>query len=239
MALIEYSDELPGGRHWSMRLRRGVALELTDILGGGNVATLMYNAENPLERLNLPDTLKCQHTFKINQGHCLYSDMGRILCSVIADDCGWHDATSGTCDSALVAGKWGSTSYQNESNEFVRNGRDSFLIELAKYGLGARDLVANMNWFSRVEADTDGALTLADPGAVKAGAKVVLRFEMDTIVALHTCPHPFNDELVYPRKPIGYRLFTVPPPAADDPCRILCEENRRGFQNNEIYYLGG
>ena len=88
MALIEYSDELPGGRHWSMRLRRGVALELTDILGGGNVATLMYNAENPLERLNLPDTLKCQHTFKINQGHCLYSDMGRILCSVIADDCG-------------------------------------------------------------------------------------------------------------------------------------------------------
>ena len=37
---------------------------------------------NPLERYNAPDTLKCQQTFRLTAGHCLYSDMGRIFCSV-------------------------------------------------------------------------------------------------------------------------------------------------------------
>ena len=75
--LDEYADTLPGGRHWSFRVRRGVGLQLIDLSGAGNVGMLMYNPENLLERLNLPDTLKCQHTFKLTAGHCLYSDMGR------------------------------------------------------------------------------------------------------------------------------------------------------------------
>ena len=112
MPLESYADTLPGGRHWSMRVRRGVALELVDLQGGGNVGMILYNPENPLERLNLPDTLKCQHTFKITQGHCLYSDMGRIFCSVIEDDWGWHDAACGTCNAEIVTAKWGVSSYQ-------------------------------------------------------------------------------------------------------------------------------
>ena len=79
----EYIESIPGGRHWSMTVRKGVALELTDLSGGSNVGMLIYNAENTTERLNLPDSLKCQHTFKITLGNCLYTDMGRILCSVI------------------------------------------------------------------------------------------------------------------------------------------------------------
>ena len=92
----DYAETLLGGRHCSMIIRRGVCLKLTDLSGGSNVGMLMYNLENPTERLNIPDSLKCQHTFKITQGNCLYSDMGRIFCSVVADDAGWHDATSGT-----------------------------------------------------------------------------------------------------------------------------------------------
>lgn len=67
----EYEDTLPGGRHWSFQIRRGVQMELTDLTGDGNVAMMMYNPANPLERLNLPDTLKCQHTFRLTRGHCL------------------------------------------------------------------------------------------------------------------------------------------------------------------------
>ena len=91
----KYRDILPGGRHWSFLARQGTTLELTDVEGGGNVGMLLYNPANPLERLNLPDTLKCQHTFKLTAGHCLYSDMGRIFCSITADSVGWHDASSG------------------------------------------------------------------------------------------------------------------------------------------------
>ena len=70
-------------------------------------------------------------------------------------------------------------------------------------------------------------------------AKVVLRFEMDTIVALHTCPHPLHPGGAdYPRADIGYRLFVAPPVLDTDPCRTACEENERGFRNNELMHLG-
>lgn len=233
----QYTDVLPGGRHWSMLIRRGVALRLTDVDGGANVGMLMYNPENPLERLNLPDTLKCQHTFKLTEGHCLYSDMGRIFCSVVQDDLGWHDAAGGTCNAALVRSKWGELTYQEARNDYLRSGRDCFLIELGKYGLGKRDLAANVNWFSRVDVTSAGDLQLVD-GHSAPGSTVTLRFEMNTLVALHTCPHPLNASEAYPRGSVRFELAEVPAPAEDDPCRLSREENARGYLNNALYHLG-
>ena len=233
----EYSDTLPGGRHWSMLIRRGVQMTLTDLEGGGNVGMLMYNPLNFLERLNLPDTLKCQHTFKLTTGHCLYSDMGRIFCSIIDDDLGWHDASSGTCNARIIEKKWGASSYQEDRNDYLRNGRDSFLVELAKYGLGKPDVVANMNWFSRVDVDAEGNMSLHAAHSVP-DSRVSLRFEIDTVVVMHSCPHPLNTSSSYPRSPIRYRLSPAMPVAEDDACLNSRAENKRGFANNSLYLMG-
>ena len=233
---VLYEDVLPGGCHWSFTVDAGVRLKLIDVEGGGNVAMLAYNPANPLERLNLPDTLKCQHTFRLTRGHCLYSDMGRIFCSIVADDLGWHDAASGTCNAEIVHRKWGSLSYQEARNEYHRNGRDCFLVELGKYGLGRRDFAANVNWFSRVDAAPDGTLRFCEGHSVP-GTAVTLRFEMPTLVVLHTCPHPLNPAAEYPRRPIAYQLGLADPVAEDDPCRTSREENGRGFMNNRLYSL--
>ena len=104
---IDYEDVLPGAAHWSMVLRRGRLLRLIDVEGGANVGMLLYNPQNVLERYNAPDTLKCQHTFRLTRGHCLYSDMGRIFCSIVEDTLGWHDTACGTSTQALVAERWG------------------------------------------------------------------------------------------------------------------------------------
>jgi uncharacterized protein len=80
---------------WSYALKRHHILRLTDLQGGANVATMLYNRDHFLERLNLPDTLKAQHTAKLTTGFVLYSDMGRVLCSMVTDSCGWHDPLSG------------------------------------------------------------------------------------------------------------------------------------------------
>lgn len=234
---VRYEDVLPGGSHWSFLANPGVQLQLVDIEGGGNAAMLAYNPGNPLERLNLPDTLKCQHTFRLTRGHCLYSDMGRIFCSVVADDVGWHDASSGTCNAGIVRRKWGKRPYQQARNDYYRNGRDSFLVELGKYGLGRRDFAANVNWFSRVDVADDGTMRFVDAHS-KPGDSVTLRFEMPTLVVLHTCPHPLNAAPEYPRRPIGYRLGLAEPVADDDPCVLSREENRRGFMNTTLYALG-
>jgi uncharacterized protein len=237
MITLIASDTLPGGKHWSMMLWRNSRLRLTDIEGGANVGMLFYNPFNLLERYNAPDTLKCQHTFKLTQGHCLYSDMGRIFCSIVADSFGWHDTVCGNTTKASVARKWGETSYQTERNDWQQNGHDSFLVEAAKYGLGRRDLPANVNWFSKVTVADDGALSL-DAAAAKVGASVELRFEMDTLVLLHSCPHPLSPAVSYPRKPMRYEIFDGPPASADDPNRLSAPENIRGFENNRIFQLG-
>jgi len=233
-----YETVIEGGKHWSFTARRGMLIRLVDIEGGVNVGMLFYNPQNLLERYNAPDTLKCQHTFRLTRGHCLYSDMGRIFCSIVADTVGWHDTVCGNINKAMVTERWGVRSYQDYRNDWTQNGHDAFLVEAGKYGLGRRDLAANVNWFSKAAPAADGALSY-DPANSSAGASVDLRFEMDTLVLLHTCPHPMNGAAEYPRLPVGVQFRKADPVAPDDYCLNFRPENGRGFRNNAIYQLCG
>lgn len=228
-----YETILPAGSHWSLRMRRGSALRLTDLDGGVNASLLMYNPENLLERYNAPDTLKCQHTFRLTAGHCLYSDMGRIFCGIEQDSFGWHESVCGSSNAQQIAAQFGARDYQQARNGWHQNGYDSFLVELAKYGLGKRDMAACVNFFSRVTAGNDGELQLQQQG--EKGAQVTLRFAMDTLVILHTCPHPLSAATSYPQQRLGIVLDGHPAPLP-----AIClqrEENQRGLRNNQLYYL--
>jgi len=231
------TDVLPGGKHWSFVMRRHNRLRLTDVEGGANVGMLFYNLVNLAERYNMPDTLKGQHTFKLTRGHCLYSDMGRIFCSITEDSTGWHDTVCGNSNRALVARRWGESSYQVDRNDWQQNGHDSLLVEAAKYGMGRRDLAANVNWFSKVAIDGKGQMAF-DPAGSFAGAEIELRFEMDTLVLLHTCPHPLNPSPTYPRKSVRYGFLEGDKPSANDPAVMSAPENGRGFENNRLFHAG-
>lgn len=232
-----YQTQLAGGCHWSLRMRRGTQMRLTDIEGNANLGMLFYNPENLLERYNAPDTLKCQHTFKLSKGNCLYSDMGRIFCSIVEDNHGWHESVCGSSTAAMISNRWGQRDYQTQRNDWLQNGYDAFLVELAKYGLGAADMASPVNFFSKVVVDDQGGLTLATDSS-PAGTNLTLRFEMDTLVLMHACPHPLDQSNVYPSNPIGIELGHAPPVSDDDYCRNFRPENQRGFQNNAIYHLG-
>ncbi len=228
-----YQTILPGGKHWSFTMRRGSTLRLTDVEGRGNAGMLLHNPQNLLERYNAPDTLKCQHTFFLTKGHCLYSDMGRVLCAIISDDAGWHDTVCGTTTRAMVDERWGKLTYQQALNDFHQSGQEAFLVEALKYGLTRRDMAANVNWFSKVAADDSGNLNYVENHS-PPGTSVVLRFEMDALVLLHTCPHPLNPAKAYPAKPIAIQIGVAGAEASEG-CRHSAPENARGFANNDIY----
>ena len=230
-------DSIPGGAHWSMLMRKGTALRLIDQLGGANAGMLFFNPSNYLERYNAPDTLKCQHTFKLSKGHCLYSDMGRIFCSITEDSIGWHDTAGGNSNRDSVKKKWGEHNYQDYHNDWYLNGHDSFLIEMAKYGMNQRDMAANLNLFSKVEVDEAGNMSFVENNS-KPGDSIELRFEMDTLVIFHTCPHPMNPADEYPKRSVSYQVYEAAAVSEDDTCRNSCEENQRGFKNTEHYNLG-
>ncbi len=230
-----YRDHLPGGGLWSAVIRRHTTLRLTDLQGRANVSLLAYNAAAPLERLNLPDTLKALHTAKLTRGHILMSDMGRALLSITDDTCGWHDPLGGHSHAADVLAQYGEKTYQQARNEWHRNAHDNFLVELGKHGLGPRDLVANVNFFSRLDADDEGRLAF-HPGNSSPGAFVDLRAEMDVLVVLTTCPHPLDPATTWCPGAIDLTVRRTPPPSADDFCRNFRLENARCLELTARYF---
>lgn len=232
-----YKTSLGSGKHWSLRLRRGLSLQLTDRLGSANVAMVFYNADNFLERYNAPDTLKGQHTFHLTQGHCLYSDMGRVMASITTDTARGHESICGNSSSGSIETRFGRRNYQADRNEWHQNGQDAFLVELSKYGLDRADLPSNINWFNRCSIEANGDIAL-DTQVVETDRTVNLRMDMDCLVVLHTCPHPLLPGSTYPEMQIEITLADARPFRNDDECMNSCEENRRGFANNRLYYLG-
>jgi len=226
---ILWEDLLHGGQTWSHVLEPGMAIRLTDLEGGANVSALFYNAAQPEERYNMPDTLKAQHIARLTKGFVLYSDMGRILCSITEDTVGWHDPIGGTLSAAQVAAKYGEKPYQQYRNEWTQAPKEGLLLELAKYSLGPRDLTPTLNLFSKVQVDETGAMRYI-PGNSKAGDAVELRAEMKVLILLSANHHAMEPAFAYAPKPVRLTIKRVPAPGPDDICRLSRPENGRGFE---------
>jgi urea carboxylase-associated protein 2 len=233
---VLWEEALPGGAHWSALLRRGNTLRLTDVEGTANVSALFYNQEEKSERYNMPDTLKAQHTAFLTAGCALYSDMGRILCSIPEDSCGWHDALCGALDAAAMEARWGATRYQEDRNAMHRAGLEGLQVELAKWGLGRRDVVAPVNFFSKAVADDEGKLRF-DRAHRGPGQHVDLRFEMNVLVVLSAAPHPLDTSAHYAPGAVRMTAWRSGTAGARDTCRLRCAENERGFINTERFFL--
>lgn len=221
---------------WSMRIPRRRLVCLTALDAGANLSALLYNSHDPLDRLNVPDTLKALHTAKLTRGHILMTDMGNSLVSIVEDSLGWHDSLGGHITSTMVASKYGRHNYQQFRNDFHRNARDNFLIELSKHGMGLADIVANVNFFSKVVVDDEGRMAFA-PHHCPAGARVGLRTEMDILLVLANCPHPLAPSGEYPRSRVEVEIFPSDPPGNDDFCRNFRPECGRTLALTERLFL--
>jgi urea carboxylase-associated protein 2 len=231
-----HEETLPGGCALSFVVRRHHVLRLTALEAGANVSFLCLNRSEPTDRYNMADTLKGQHTARLATGFMLYSDMGRALFSIIGDTLGWHDPLGGHDTADHVSKKWGHLDYQTARNDCHRNSRDHFLIELAKHGLNTRDLVPNINFFSKVATSSAGELTFV-PNHARPGDFLDLRAELDCLVVLTTCHHPMDTSPAYGPKAVQLQLWRADPPAPDDYCRTYRPENQRALYNSELFSL--
>jgi hypothetical protein len=127
-------------------------------------------------------------------------------------------------------------SYQAARNQWHQNALGGFLVELAKYGLDSRDLMMNVNFFSKVEVGEGGGMRFVQ-GHARKGSAVELRSEMNTLVILNTCQHPMDPDENYRQGPVTLTLKRVEAPGADDVCRMFRPENERGFTLTERYFL--
>jgi urea carboxylase-associated protein 2 len=179
-----WDETIAGGGYAFKELGRGARLRLTDLDGDACVSMLVFNAERPVERLNVADTIKVQWNAYLGAGGLLLSDMGRALMSILADDADAHDVFCGPSNERDNARKYGDGANHGPHP----NARDRFLIALGKLGLGRRDLHPCVSWFKAVRIGPDGATRL-EVGPFAPGRSLTLRADMNVIVLLANCPH--------------------------------------------------
>jgi urea carboxylase-associated protein 1 len=179
-------DELVGARApWSGVVPAGSVLSIVDMEGNQAVDCLLYRAEDTAERYSAADTIAAQGNLFLTTGSVLRTCEGTPLMTIIADDCGRHDTVGGACSKESNTLRYGHhTKHQHGCVE-------NFVAEGARWGLGKRDIVSNINWFMNVPVDPDGTLGIVD-GISSPGLTVSMRAEIDTLVLISNCPQVNN-----------------------------------------------
>ncbi|KWX01061.1 urea carboxylase [Carbonactinospora thermoautotrophica] len=182
---IVRDDIVPARAPWSAIVRRGHVLTIVDLHGNQAVDFLLYDAADTTRRYSAADTIQAQGNVFLTTGSVLRDNEYRPLMTIVEDTCGRHDTLGGACSKESNILRYGHhTAHQHACVE-------NFLIEGARWGLGKRDLVSNINWFMNVPIEPDGTLGIVY-GISAPGLRVSLRAETDVLVLVSNCPQ-IND----------------------------------------------
>jgi len=198
-ASIHEDTIVPAGEPWSARIKKGNVLRLVDLEGQQAIDFLCYNASDPAERYNAANTIKLNQNIYLGKACVLWSVRARKMMTIIEDSCGAHDTLYGCCSIEIDEVRFRKTNTQSCQSNFE--------AELAKHGLGEKDIVANVNFFMNVPVEADGAVAIA-AGRSKPGDYVDLRAEMDLLVVISNCPERDNPAAGFKPTPVRAIVYS-------------------------------
>jgi uncharacterized protein len=188
------------GKPWGRRLVAAEHVRIVDLEGKQAVDFLCYDAADPSDRYNAPNTMKMEGNIFLKKGTVLWSDRGRRLMRVVEDTCGFHDTIGGCCSSEMNLVRY--------NNPGPGNCRDTFEQALQAFNMTRDDIATNINWFMYVPVATDGKMSIAE-GLSKAGDYVDLVAERDVICVASNCTQLFNPASGFNPTPV--RIITYRP----------------------------
>ena len=186
---VVLDDRVAPNAPWSAVVAAGHVLTIVDVGGNQSADCLVYDAVDTSERYSVPDTLAWQGNAYVREGTVLRSNLGGALMTVVGNEVARQDTIGGAC------GKESNSLRYGHHTVFQHGCRENFLAEAARHGLGAQDLVSNLNWFMNVPVEADGTLGIVD-GISEPGKRVAVRAERDVLVIVSNCPqmnNPCND----------------------------------------------
>lgn len=227
---LTWAEVVAGGNYTNKILARGTTLRLTDLQGDACAHVLLFNADQPWERLNVADTVKVPWQAYLSAGHPLLSDQGRVLATLVGDDAqGHHDALTGTTSRLANEARYGDGEAQGPSPA----GRELLLLGALKHGLGPRDVPPSLSFFQGVRVTDDGTLRFA--GSAGPGASVTLRAELPLVVLIANVPHPLDPRKPYLCTALEVLAWRGAATAPDDPLWTATPEAERAYLNTMDY----
>ncbi len=177
--------EVAAGAGYAGIIPAGESFRIVDLRGNQAADTLFYDAADIANRYSAMDTIREQAAAYLTAGSELLSANLDLLATITADTCGRHDTVGGACSQESNVIRYGMhTRHQHGC-------RQTFLRVGAAYGIGARELAANINFFMNVPVTDAGGLTFAD-GLSGPGKYVEVRAARDLIVLISNCPQLNN-----------------------------------------------
>ncbi|WP_328458687.1 urea amidolyase associated protein UAAP1 [Amycolatopsis sp. NBC_00438] len=226
---LTWAETIAGGGYTHKVLARGTRLRLTDVEGDACAHLLLFNADQPWERLNVADTVKVQWNAYLGGSVALLSDQARVLATIVEDSSGRHDALCGTSTVDGNTEHYGDGAPQGLSPA----GIPLFTLAAAKNGLGPRDLPPSLSFFQGVRVGAAGELEFT--GSAGAGKSVDLRIEIPSIVLLANVPHPVDPRPGYTATRLEVLAWRNHPSTPDRPEWTHTPEARRAFENTADY----
>jgi uncharacterized protein YcgI (DUF1989 family) len=171
---------LPARKGRACRLNKGQAIKIINTHGHQVVDTWAFSAEDLREFMSMEHIRPFIGTIFPNKGHHLHSNRRRPILYFEEDTSpGIHDTIVAACDDYRY-GLLGCTDYHD-------NCTDNLFAAMRQIGLMPPEVPSSLNLWMNIPVAVDGKIGWAEPVS-KAGDYVILRAEMDCIIAMSACP---------------------------------------------------
>lgn len=195
---------IPAREYTSFILHHGETLRVVD-LEGKQVADLVA-----LSNLDKKEKLSCVYsnllngTWKLTQGHILYSNRARPMFSILEDKVGLHYSGGGFCSEEINFFRYNVRS--------TRNCADNLTLAFKTSGIQREDFDFDccFNIFLNLTFQPDGSVKLQEPLS-KPGDYIDLKAEMDSIIAISNCPQDRNPCNGFNPTPLQIKVFSSIP----------------------------
>ena len=175
-----HRETIPARKGKASRLDRGQLVRVINTHGQQVVDTWAFNAADPSEFMSMEHTRTALARVMVATGDALVTNRRRPILTIVEDTSpGIHDTLLAACDSYRYE--------QLGCIGFHDNCTDNLAVALAELDFTTTRTPSPLNLFMNIPVEPDGRLSFQPPVS-RAGDFVLLRAEMDCLVAFSACP---------------------------------------------------
>lgn len=172
--------QIPARKGRAVRLKAGQSIRIVNTHGHQVVDTWAFNANDLSEFLSMEHMRAAIDRIRPKPGDALVTNKRRPILTLVEDTSpGVHDTFIAACDIYRYQGL-GVTDYHD-------NCADNLMAGMEALGLAPHEIPSPLNLWMNIPVHGDGSISWEKP-ASRPGDYVVLRAEMDCVVAMSACP---------------------------------------------------